>query len=258
MDPPTIPFYKQMHKIACAHFEDKITHTQFNAKEVDTFRTPRRVRICVRDFFLQSMPQNKEILDALVNNAAAIPWFEEVCKNKEFYYKKFGGKDNFLKRRDCDQKRYENEILPGADKAIDEMNKYLKEQHVAHFVRFERYGDLIYIKYGSALTQIVSDVEKAFKAFDTEIARAKTSDDKIIAIARLFQIVEWRHPFPDGQTRTDFILLNKLLCQHGFNPAILKYPFASSFSTLEGWVDYLKEGMEKWQVAFARVQSEKD
>ena len=143
------------------------------------------------------------------------------------------------------------------DQAIDKMNKYLKEQHLAHLATFARYSDLIHVEYIGRWTldesEIASYVEETFKAFDSEIAQAKTPDDKITAIARLFQILEWRHPFPDGQGRTDLTLLRKILTEHGFNPAILEYPYVSTFSTLEGWVKYLKEGMEKWQVEFARV-----
>lgn len=75
------------------------------------------------------------------------------------------------------------------------------------------------------------------------------TDKKLILVADLFQKLEWFHPFPDGQGRTDLITLGMLLSKHGFCPAILDAPYVSSFVPLADWVGYLKEGMGKWQEA---------
>ena len=70
---------------------------------------------------------------------------------------------------------------------------------------------------------------------------------KLALIAHLYQDLEWFHPFPDGQGRTDLILLAKLLSENGFTPAILNDPYMSSFSSGEDRIAYLEEVMEKWQ-----------
>ena len=70
--------------------------------------------------------------------------------------------------------------------------------------------------------------------------------EKLLAIADLFQKLEFLHPFQDGQGRTDVILLSKLLCEYGFNPAILYDPYVSSYVSLEDWYKYLELGMQEW------------
>jgi hypothetical protein len=85
--------------------------------------------------------------------------------------------------------------------------------------------------------------------------RASTREEKLRLIANLFQMLEWLHPFIDGQGRTDLILLAKELCRHGFNPAILDEPFFSTVSTLDDWVAYLERGMEKWRQQEAALKS---
>lgn len=85
--------------------------------------------------------------------------------------------------------------------------------------------------------------------FDDYYSSLKIGNNEINlrAVASLFQNLEWLHPFYDGQGRTDILLLNKLLLENNFTPVILEYPYYSSSNTLESWIEYLKEGMEKWQ-----------
>lgn len=77
--------------------------------------------------------------------------------------------------------------------------------------------------------------------------KAVTEEEKIVCIAKLFQLLEWLHPFPDGQGRTDLILLSKILCDHGLNPPILKNPYFSTCCLLEDWIEYLKNGIDQWK-----------
>jgi hypothetical protein len=96
---------------------------------------------------------------------------------------------------------------------------------------------------------------------DEEIAASevgKTGDlieKKLVLIDDLFQKLDFFHPFPDGQGRTDLLLLAKLLSENGFTPSILEEPYMSSFSSREDWVAYQKDGMQKWQEEEKRTNS---
>ncbi len=67
-------------------------------------------------------------------------------------------------------------------------------------------------------------------------------------IAQLYEELEWAHPWIDGQGRTDLILLNGLLCREGFHPIILKEPYFSSGHSLELWIEYLKQGLNAYEL----------
>lgn len=89
--------------------------------------------------------------------------------------------------------------------------------------------------------------------FNQEIAQAKSLDERIHCIAKLFQLREWLHAYPDGNTRTNLIELAALLSKYGSNPPILDQPFMASLLCLDEWVAYLKEGIKKWQMEKARL-----
>jgi hypothetical protein len=102
-----------------------------------------------------------------------------------------------------------------------------------------------------------SAVRRLFCRFRTEIQQAETDEQRLRSIANLFQMLEWLHPFYDGQGRTDIVLLNKLLCDLGFNPAILNNPYYSTHTSLDDWITYLKEGMAKWREVQKNLPAQK-
>ncbi|MGC2595314.1 MAG: Fic family protein [Rhabdochlamydiaceae bacterium] len=77
--------------------------------------------------------------------------------------------------------------------------------------------------------------------------------DKLKAIADLYQMLEWLHPFCDGQGRTDLVVLSKTLTEQGFNPPILIDPYISSSNTLQRWGDELLKGTELWRTEQAKT-----
>lgn len=83
--------------------------------------------------------------------------------------------------------------------------------------------------------------------FYYDIGHAKDEDAKLEAIAKLIQHLEWLHPPVDGCGRTDTALLNYLLTCYGNNPALLKFPYASSCLGLNEWTAVLKEGVKAWR-----------
>jgi hypothetical protein len=103
--------------------------------------------------------------------------------------------------------------------------------------------------------QIRQIFNKFLNEFYAEVERAATPDAKLTAIAKLQQRLEWLHPVKDGTSRTDTVLMNKLLTDHGFHPAILEYPHVFSSYTLADWKRYLQNGLIKWEQERAKLQS---
>ena len=69
--------------------------------------------------------------------------------------------------------------------------------------------------------QIRRIFNKFLNEFYQEIGSAQTPDQKLWAIAKLQQRLEWLHPVRDGTARTSMSLMNKFLTDYGFHPAIL-------------------------------------
>lgn len=61
------------------------------------------------------------------------------------------------------------------------------------------------------------------------------SEDVIDAITTLHQRLSRIEPSRDGNTRTMVVLINKLLCECGLQPAVFDFPDAASFWTHDEW-----------------------
>ena len=83
--------------------------------------------------------------------------------------------------------------------------------------------------------------------FHIEIDQARTSDERLCAIAKLHQRLEWLHPVCDGTSRTNIALMNRHLTEYGFHPAILEFPHVSSCYGLRQWKQYLHKGLIAWE-----------
>ncbi len=104
--------------------------------------------------------------------------------------------------------------------------------------------------------QVARIFNKFLTEFYQEIERATTPDQKLWAIAKIQQRLEWLHPVRDGTARTSTVLMNKFLTDCGFHPAILEYPHRSSSLSLSQWKQYLQEGLLKWEQLKARLNPE--
>lgn len=107
-------------------------------------------------------------------------------------------------------------------------------------------------KIEKELRTLFEEYHKTMSTLNAKLSTAISDRDAIVqeklkAIANLFQSLEWLHPFPDGQGRADLLLLSILLCQEGFNPPILLHPYISSCTTLNMWSDELEKGMKDWR-----------
>jgi hypothetical protein len=115
-----------------------------------------------------------------------------------------------------------------------------------HSASMESYR--VEIRYKCTQEELVPIVTRLFNEYNKKMSTATTRDEKLYHIADLFQMLEWIHAFADGQGRTDWLVLNKELCRHGFTPAIFENPYVSSWCSLEEWIYYLEDGMKRWQM----------
>lgn len=84
--------------------------------------------------------------------------------------------------------------------------------------------------------------------YNKEIKNARTNTEKMTAIITFIQRVEQLHPFLDGNLRTCYILLNKLLSDNGLSPTLLMNPnrfdccsFAELFTMVERGQKHFKQ-----------------
>lgn len=87
-------------------------------------------------------------------------------------------------------------------------------------------------------------LQKVFDEFDADIRIAMTEDQKIYAIAKQIQHIAQAHPFDDGNIRTAYIALNKLLKDYGLRLSILIDPNRLDCCDLKLIVDMIKEGQD--------------
>ncbi len=95
--------------------------------------------------------------------------------------------------------------------------------------------------------EIRSILDGYVREYDQEIARAHTRREKLTAIAKFTQQGSWLHPVRDGSGRTGLLILNKQLVENGFTPVILEHPYKLDVLPLAGCVDYLEQGMKRWE-----------
>lgn len=102
---------------------------------------------------------------------------------------------------------------------------------------------------------IAQTFNKFVNEFYQEANQAQTDDQRLAAIAKLRQRLEWLHPPRDGSGRTCCLVMNKLLVEYGFHPALLEYPYFSNSHHLSLWTEDLKLGLRNWEKAEEMVQN---
>lgn len=104
-------------------------------------------------------------------------------------------------------------------------------------------------------------LETVFATFYAEIDALSDSamDDKLFAIVRFVQRLERIHPFWDGNLRTFcMVLLNALLMQYGFEPALLENPNQFDGFSVAELVLKVKEGIRRSETLLAYVRESVD
>jgi hypothetical protein len=92
-------------------------------------------------------------------------------------------------------------------------------------------------------------IENLINNYYEQITKANSSDEKLVAIVNLCRALEIYHVFRDGNQRTiAFALLNKLLIENNFSPAILGNPFIfDGPHTTQEMIQAVHEGMKIFQ-----------
>jgi hypothetical protein len=133
-------------------------------------------------------------------------------------------------------------------KALEDELKRIYGDSYGLGVFLDRGPGALFLNYNSMTeTQVRTLFNKFLNDFYQEVERGATDDQKLMAIAKIQQRLEWLHPVLDGTARTSTVLMNKLLTDYGFHPAILEYPHLSSTYGLQQWFEYLKDGLKKWE-----------
>lgn len=250
---PTVQFYKKVHLIACAHFDGEVTNIKGN--EAGRFR---RANTCKGDFCTLFPYLSAEEVER-VNQSAKVD-----LRGTGYEYKDPQEQAEIMKKSGYSDEREFLEALQSARAMMLEFHKKVVDQVRQTNAEIVRRCSRLRIEPIAAIAltefshpwnlrmcykceRVENVVQTLFDQFSKSIVNAKSDDEKIMLIADLYQMLEWTHPFPDGQGRTDLVLLSKLLTEHGFNPPILERPYFSTWSTLEEWTAYLKRGIEKWQ-----------
>lgn len=244
-------FYKSLHKKLCSHFRARDTNTVMKAEEAGLFRT-------------KSCQCRPSIHSKVFNAEAAVH-----AKNVQLYdmrdQLKEAAEDDFSNTYQRIVQNYpaSKEWLDNWndlwEKKVKEVDRYVtqicQELGVKKLVQIWKQDHLLYTDYLYDNPDEIEVVVKfLFERYEKQIKKIVSAPcdrrsmikSKIEAIADLYQLLEWLHPFPDGQGRTDLVLMAKHLSEEGLSPAILEEPYVSTYSTLSEWKEYLLKGMRAW------------
>ena len=212
----TTGFYLDLHRVLCSHFRGLATETLMGQEKVGVFR------------------DSNDGLQWTIRN----PYIFTNEAVQEYY-------------------AFEQELRQHFSLSTDEALGYLTYQdpHNRNSSIGIPYGQLppqgvcVTLKYRVMPREEVANFMQFFiEAFYQEIERVQGDEEaKLTAIARFSQRLEWLHPTKDGSGRTDMAVLNKLLTEHGFHPAIIDHPWNDVTLPLASWKAYLRESLNKWE-----------
>lgn len=258
-DPLSLDFYKNLHGQLCSHFAGEATSTELTLEEVGRFSNRTswcKLGIEVMDEGMKELENDYKIVEryefsyledekvkqSYPTSVERVNQFEEKVKEKiQELNKEIADRCQEL----CIPVLAKLELIPRKWIFVSYEIDSLEEQ--------ERITQLLFDSYNQQIDRINTNLKKPL--LPKEIEQIKK--EKIGLIAHLFQMLEWLHPFYDGQGRTDLVLNTKLLTEQGLNPAILDEPYLSTWSPLAKWSDYLAEGIQKWQAEADRIQKNK-
>ena len=87
-------------------------------------------------------------------------------------------------------------------------------------------------------------LDSVFLSYNSAIKQASSVDEKLAIIAKHVQLISQIHPFEDGNTRTCYVLLNRLLMEEGLDITLLADPNRLDFFSVHEIVGLIKEGQK--------------
>ena len=253
----TVSFYRELHKNLCAHFNGKNTCTEIGLDKIGCFRNCKcRCRMPIREFNAESKAHY-----AIVKTYDKENLYILQKQNPEKYQKL------------CSAYPYSKKWVEGWENAWEQKTQELecyvaetcKRLGVQKFVTIHKLDSVITVHYDCISPEEHERiVQKLFDCYNLEIQKIngvlsmlknglkeeeiqQAIEDKVSVIAGLFQLLEWLHPFFDGQGRTDLVLQAMLLAQEGANPPVLKNPYFSTWALFPDWKECLLKGIEVWK-----------
>ena len=212
-----------------------------NESIIEEYRTYQNMKWFQKEFFLRQRMEQRGIFKSHLLN-------DEFSKEEEAFLKEVREAEKSLKKWSVDQHIKEiNEHIAKRSEALGASGT------IAILVRSD---NEVVVKYKTKPSENEAIVRNAIAEFRTNISRAHSYQDRLKCVGILYQTLEWIHGFMDGQGRSDLIVLNTLLVQHGLTPVILDDPYFSSISTEKDWIKYLEAGGERWKKRFSEVQAE--
>jgi Domain of unknown function (DUF4157)/Fic/DOC family len=105
--------------------------------------------------------------------------------------------------------------------------------------------------YSKAITGLLN-------AYYAEIDKAESSQDKLAIITHLHKSLENLHPYGDANTRTNRLVLNRMLAEQGLPLTMLEYPLDVHHTKEADWMEHIQEGQQRWQTAVAEKGSQRN
>lgn len=100
----------------------------------------------------------------------------------------------------------------------------------------------------------VAEVHGVLGGHYKAIGEAETEEDKLEVIARTHRQLENLHPFVDYNSRTNRLVLNRLLAEQNLPPTILHNPLDVHRMSSAKWIDQIKKGQKLWMKQAERVE----
>jgi len=97
--------------------------------------------------------------------------------------------------------------------------------------------------------QVKDEVNKIMGSYYAQLKRGMSREESLLLIATTHRKLENLHPFIDANTRTNRLILHKMLVENGMSPVILDNPLEVHLKSNAEWAGVLEEGMQKWQEA---------
>jgi len=266
----SVALYKEIHKHACQHFDsDRSKGVLVSSEKVGQFsrledgiKTEFKFKTFDPDYTylyfynLYSDPRFKIDVDFIEKMYPGKSLdFNNVEKRKENALRLEESKDKWEKRIlvvNSEISKISEEI--GLNKPYATLTIYAEGEILVSYrhlsqEELEKSVEALFDQFNKKALVLQNDLKKKLENSNSEdIMQVQKQYETDIrhCIAKLFQALEWLHPFPDGQGRTDLILLAKLLTDYGLHPVILEQPYASSIFPFEEWDSQLVTGLDNW------------
>lgn len=240
---PTVLFYKELHRRMCSHFMGEINNTDIQAYECGEFRSSS----AHFDFYARNLDEESLNHYRIVDKSQMFHQPESIDPIQ--IQKSVNWVENFKTiwkaKFEVINKRIQDFCTELGFPVVTAVNQTYEGGFFNYYKMHPEELEMLIGKLFDHYNQKMDRINQDFQLGNTTPEEVR--DEKIEAIADLYQKLEWIHPFKDGQGRTDLVLLSKLLCDEGLNPPILMQPYVSSWELLDDWKEYLKKGIQLWQ-----------